>query len=129
MGYSLYAPSEPNLFDALGLKNEITSIKGDVRDEKLLCEVFELYQPEIVFHLAAQALVVNSYHEPKLTFETNVMGSVSLFEAARKTKSVKVVVNVTTDKCYENNDEIYEYKETDKMGGYDPYSEAKGHLS
>ncbi|GAI51777.1 unnamed protein product, partial [marine sediment metagenome] len=82
--------------------------------------------PEIVFHLAAQTLVKLSYNQPKETYSTNVMGAVNLFEAIRKTESVRVVVNVTSDKCYENKEWIWGYRENDPMGGYDPYSSSKG---
>jgi CDP-glucose 4,6-dehydratase len=126
IGYSLEPPTEPNLFDALNLKDKITHIIGDVRNEELLIPIFEKYPPEFVFHLAAQPLVRNSYNEPKLTYETNVMGTVNVLEAVRKTKSVRACVIITSDKCYENREWVYGYRETDPMGGYDPYSSSKG---
>ena len=126
IGYSLEPPTEPNLFKALNLKDKITPIIGDVRDEKHLISVFEKYQPEFVFHLAAQPLVKLSYNAPELTYETNVMGTVNVLEAVRKTKSVRACVIITSDKCYENREWVYGYRETDPMGGYDPYSSSKG---
>ena len=126
IGYSLEPPTEPNLFESVNLKDKITHIIGDVRDEKHLTAIFEKYLPEFVFHLAAQPLVRISYKEPKLTYETNVMGTVNVLEAVRKTKSVRVCVIITSDKCYENKEWVYGYRETDPMGGYDPYSSSKG---
>lgn len=126
IGYSLEPPTEPNLFESIGLEDKITHIIGDVRDEEHLTSIVEKYQPEFVFHLAAQSLVRLSYKEPKLTYETNVMGTVNVLEAVRKTKSVRVCVVVTSDKCYENREQVYGYRETDPMCGYDPYSSSKG---
>jgi CDP-glucose 4,6-dehydratase len=126
IGYSLEPPTEPNLFESVNLMDKITHIIGDVRDEKHLISVFEKYQPEFVFHMAAQPLVRTSYKEPRLTYETNVMGTVNVLEAVRKTKSVRVCVIITSDKCYENKEWVYGYRETDPMGGYDPYSSSKG---
>jgi CDP-glucose 4,6-dehydratase len=126
IGYSLEPPTEPNLFEAINLKDKIIHLIGDVRDEKHLSSTFEKYQPEFVFHLAAQPLVRFSYKEPKLTYETNVMGTVNVLEAVRKTKSVRVCVIVTSDKCYENKEWVFGYRETDPLGGYDPYSSSKG---
>ncbi|MGP8321441.1 MAG: CDP-glucose 4,6-dehydratase [Methanosarcinaceae archaeon] len=126
IGYALEPPTKPNLFEALSLDEKITHIIGDVRDEERLFSVFEKYQPEFVFHLAAQPLVRLSYKEPKLTYETNVMGTVNVLEAVRKTKKVRVCIIVTSDKCYENREWVYGYRETDPVGGYDPYSSSKG---
>lgn len=126
IGYSLKPPTKPSLFEALQLDKKITHIIGDVRDKGELMAAFIKYQPEIVFHLAAQSLVKASYENPLLTYETNIMGTVNLFEAVRKTASVKVLVNVTSDKCYENKEWLYGYREIDPMGGYDPYSSSKG---
>ncbi len=126
IGYSLEPPTEPNLFESINLKDKITHIIDDVRDEKHLIAVFEKYQPDFVFHLAAQPLVRLSYKEPKLTYETNVMGTVNILEAVRKTKSVRVCIIITSDKCYENREWVYGYRETDPVGGYDPYSSSKG---
>jgi CDP-glucose 4,6-dehydratase len=126
VGYSLEPPSEPNNFEATGLQEKITHIHGDIRDLDRLMETFKKYRPEFVFHLAAQPLVRLSYEEPKLTFDTNVGGTVNVFEAVRKTPSVKVLVNITSDKCYENQEWIWGYRENDPMGGHDPYSASKG---
>ena len=126
IGYALEPPTKPNLFEVLSLNEKVTHIIGDVRDEKHLHSVFEKYQPEFVFHLAAQPLVRLSYKEPKLTYETNVMGTVNVLEAVRKTDSVRSCIIVTSDKCYENREWIYGYRETDSIGGYDPYSSSKG---
>ncbi len=126
VGYSLAPPSEPNNFDATNLKEKIMHVQGDVRDLYQLTETFNKYQPEFVFHLAAQPLVRLSYDEPKQTFDTNVGGTVNVFEAIRKASSVKVLVNITSDKCYENKEWIWGYRENDPMGGHDPYSASKG---
>jgi len=125
IGYSLEPPTEPNLFDALRLDKKLIHIIGDVRNEEKLFSIFEKYKPEIVFHLAAQPLVRLSYTQPKLTYETNIMGTINVLEVVRKTKSVKVCIIITTDKCYENKEWIYGYREIDPMGGYDPYSSSK----
>ena len=125
IGYSLEPPTEPNLFGALSLNKKIIHIIGDVRDEKNLFSIFKKYKPEFVFHLAAQPLVRLSYTEPKLTYETNIMGTINVLEVVRKTNSVKVCIVITTDKCYENKEWIYGYREIDPMGGYDPYSSSK----
>lgn len=124
IGYSLEAPSEPN---HIGLINpDIVSIIGDIRDSHNLESTFYKYSPEIVFHLAAQPLVRLSYDDPVNTYETNVMGTLKVFEACRKTSSVRAIVNVTSDKAYENKEWIWGYRENDPMGGYDPYSSSKG---
>jgi len=126
IGYSLEPPTEPNLFESIDLEDKLTHITGDVRDEGHLHSVFKEHKPEIIFHLAAQPLVRLSYEEPRLTYETNIMGTVSVLEATRKTDCVRVCIVVTSDKCYENRELDYGYKETDPMGGYDPYSSSKG---
>lgn len=126
IGYSLDAPTEPALFKICKLEDKITSIIGDVRNEEKLNEVFEKFKPEIVFHLAAQPLVRLSYRNPKETYEINVIGTVNVLEAAKNTESVKAVIVITTDKCYENKEWVYGYRETDPMGGHDPYSSSKG---
>ena len=126
IGYSLDPPSKPNNFQATNLQEKITHIYGDVCDLGHLLEIFKKYQPEFVFHLAAQSLVRRSYDEPKLTFDTNVIGTVNVFEAIRKTSSVRAMVNVTSDKCYENKEWIWGYREIDPIGGHDPYSASKG---
>ncbi|MBT3261538.1 CDP-glucose 4,6-dehydratase [bacterium] len=124
LGYSLSIPTKPSHFELLGL--DIKTVFGDIRDAEKLKQTFQEFQPEIVFHLAAQPFVRASYKDPRYTYETNVMGTVNLFEAVRQTPSVKVVVNITTDKCYENREWVYGYRENDPMGGYDPYSNSKG---
>jgi CDP-glucose 4,6-dehydratase len=126
VGYALDPPTLPNLFEPLGLAGRITHVHGDVRDSDSLKSVFRRHEPEIVFHLAAQPLVRFGYIEPVLTYETNVMGTVNLLEAVRETPGVKAVINVTSDKCYENREQDYAYLETDPMGGFDPYSSSKG---
>jgi len=126
IGYSLEPPTNPSVFEALNLKERITHIIGDVRDEEKLKKVFKMYKPEFVFHLAAQPLVRYSYIAPKYTYEVNIMGTINLLEAVRETDSVKVVIVVTSDKCYENKEWIYGYREIDPIGGYDPYSSSKG---
>lgn len=123
-GYSLDEPSDPNHLDLLNLP--IRSEMGDIRDQKHLDAICSEFQPEIVFHLAAQALVRLSYAEPLETFETNIMGTLKVFEACRKTASVRAIVNVTSDKCYDNKEWVWGYRENDAMGGYDPYSASKG---
>ncbi len=124
IGYSLEAPTKPNHFELLDL--DIISIIGDIRDKDKLKKVFNKYKPDIVFHLAAQPLVRLSYSDPVETFETNIMGSINLFEAARHTSTVKAIVNITSDKAYDNKEWIWGYRENDAMGGYDPYSASKG---
>lgn len=126
VGYSLEPPSQPNLFETIDLERDIIHYYNDVRDFDSLSHIFFKHQPEIVFHLAAQPLVLFSYKEPRLTFETNVMGTVNVFEAVRQTRSVRAMVNVTSDKCYENKEWVWGYRENDPMGGHDPYSSSKG---
>ncbi len=126
IGYSLDPPTQPNLFEAIALSEEIVHVHGDVRDVKKIQLVFHEYQPDIVFHLAAQALVRLSYKEPQLTYETNIMGTVNVLEAVRHTPQVRSVVIVTSDKCYENREWIWGYREHDPLGGNDPYSSSKG---
>jgi CDP-glucose 4,6-dehydratase len=124
-GYALPPPTEPNLFTLTGLDGEMISRVGDVRDAVLLKEALTEAQPEVVFHLAAQPLVRESYRDPAETFATNVMGTVNLLEAVRATRSVRAVVNVTSDKCYENREWVWSYRENEPLGGYDPYSASK----
>ncbi len=126
VGYALNPPTDPSLFEIAEVAKGMTSIIGDIRDLELLRRVFAEHQPEIVIHMAAQPLVRYSYIEPVETYSTNVMGTVNLLEAVRSTKSVKAVVNVTTDKCYENREWAWGYRENEAMGGYDPYSSSKG---
>ncbi|SFV67041.1 Similar to CDP-glucose 4,6-dehydratase [hydrothermal vent metagenome] len=124
VGYSLEAPTTPNHLRLLNI--EMISILGDICDQQTLDATFAKYEPDIVFHLAAQALVRLSYDKPVETFETNVMGTIKVFEACRKTASVRAIVNITSDKAYENKEWIWGYRENDPMGGYDPYSASKG---
>jgi CDP-glucose 4,6-dehydratase len=126
VGYALAPPTNPSLFETAEVANGMTSIIGDIRDLEHLRKVFAKHQPEIVIHMAAQPLVRYSYIEPVETYSTNVMGTVNLLEAVRSTESVKAVVNVTTDKCYENREWAWGYRENEAMGGYDPYSSSKG---
>ncbi|WP_094606108.1 CDP-glucose 4,6-dehydratase [Sporomusa silvacetica DSM 10669] len=126
VGYALQPPTEPSMFRACSLDKHIISMEADICDDAALTEVFKTYKPDIVFHLAAQPLVRYSYLQPKETFETNVMGTVNVLEAARNTGTVKSIVVITTDKCYENREWVYGYRETDPIGGYDPYSASKG---
>ena len=126
VGFALAPPTKPSLFEVAGVEKGMTSIIGDIRDLAHLRQVFAEHQPEIVIHMAAQPLVRYSYIEPVETYSTNVMGVVNLLEAVRSTPSVKAVVNVTTDKCYENREWTWGYRENEAMGGYDPYSSSKG---
>ena len=126
LGYSLPVDTEPSLYNVLGLSSQVDGVLGNILDRNLLEKTFEKFRPEIVFHLAAQPLVRLSYSEPVLTYETNVIGTLNVLEAARKCKSVRVFVNVTTDKCYENREVNRGYKEDEPMGGYDMYSSSKG---
>ncbi|MCR5626262.1 MAG: CDP-glucose 4,6-dehydratase [Lachnospiraceae bacterium] len=124
-GYSLNPPTSPSLFELIGLEDEMESVIGDIRDMDKLWEAFEKADPEIVFHLAAQPLVRYSYEEPRLTYETNVMGTVNMLECVRRTPSVRSFLNVTTDKVYENNDLDMAFSEDMPLDGYDPYSNSK----
>lgn len=124
-GYSLKAPTEPNLFALAGLEGKMNSVIGDVRDFEHLKAVFEQAQPEIVLHLAAQPIVRDSYKDPRYTYETNVMGTVNLMECVRQCPSVKSVLNVTTDKVYHNNEWCWGYREDEPLDGFDPYSNSK----
>lgn len=126
IGYSLPPPTEPSLYKTARLNEGITHIEGDVRDESSLLKAMQTHQPDMVFHLAAQPLVRHSYQDPVETYATNVMGTVHLLEAIRKTPGVRICVNITSDKCYENREWDYAYRENDPMGGYDPYSSSKG---
>jgi len=126
-GYALEPSTLPNIFTVSGVGNHLTtSTIGDIRDLAMLSRTIKSIQPDIIFHLAAQPLVRYSYEAPVETYSTNVMGTVNLFETVRETASVKAVVNVTTDKCYENQEWVWPYREDEAMGGYDPYSSSKG---
>ena len=126
IGYALAPPTDPSLFVAANVAEGMISHEGDIRDFAALAAAFEKHRPEIVIHMAAQALVRYSYANPIETYSTNVMGTVHLLEAARLTDSVRAIVNVTSDKCYENREWIWGYRENEPMGGYDPYSNSKG---
>ena len=124
-GYSLPAPTEPNLFAMAGLEEKMTSIIGDIRDATALKIAFDAAQPEVVLHLAAQPIVRDSYKEPAYTYETNVMGTVNILECVRNNKCVKSFLNVTTDKVYHNNEWEWGYRENEPLDGFDPYSNSK----
>ncbi len=126
VGYALQPPTTPSIFEVANVADGMVSIIDDVRDGARLQQVFAEHQPEIVLHLAAQALVRYSYANPVETYATNVMGTVNVLEAARHTASVRSLVNVTTDKCYENREWVWGYRENEPMGGFDPYSSSKG---
>lgn len=125
-GFSLAPPTTPNLFEVANVARGMTSYISDIRDLSSLQKAMQEAKPEIVIHMAAQPLVRKSYLDPVETYATNVMGTVNLLESVRQTPSVKAVVVVTTDKCYENKEWPWGYRETEPMGGYDPYSSSKG---
>jgi len=126
-GYSLSPPSSPSLFEVAAVAKGMTSLIGDIRDPSTLQRAIDFSQPEIIFHLAAQPLVRQSYIAPLETYDVNVMGTLHLLESIRNSSSVKAVVIVTTDKCYENKEvQSYGFTESDPMGGHDPYSSSKG---
>lgn len=124
-GYSLEPPTDPALFHQAGIIDKMQSVIGDIRDFEHLKDVFEQCQPEIVFHLAAQPIVRDSYKEPRYTYETNVMGTVNILECVRLFPCVKSVLNVTTDKVYKNNEWCWGYRENEPLDGFDPYSNSK----
>lgn len=124
-GYSLEAPTQPNLFELADLEDKMTSIIGDIRDLPKLKAAFDAAQPEIVLHLAAQPIVRDSYKDPRYTYETNVMGTVNILECVRLSNCVKSVLNVTTDKVYHNNEWCWGYREDEPLDGFDPYSNSK----
>lgn len=124
-GYSLPAPTEPNLFSMSNLEKEMNSVIGDIRDAENLKKCIHTSQPEIVLHLAAQPIVRESYQSPAYTYETNVMGTVNILECVRQSSSVKSFLNVTTDKVYQNNEWHWGYRENEPLDGFDPYSNSK----
>lgn len=126
IGYALPPSTTPDMFTWADVANGMLSVAGDVRDLAMLEKVFEEHRPELVIHMAAQSLVRRSYEEPVETYATNVMGTVNVLECCRTSDSVRVVINITSDKCYENQGWDRGYRETDPMGGYDPYSSSKG---
>ena len=126
VGYALSPPSEPNLFQIARVAEGMISVSGDVLNKDELHSAIAKYRPELVFHLAAQALVRESYNDPVRTYAVNVMGLVHLLEAVRNVGGVRAVVCVTSDKCYQNREWVWGYREDEPMGGYDPYSSSKG---
>ncbi|MDR0816563.1 MAG: CDP-glucose 4,6-dehydratase [Desulfovibrio sp.] len=125
-GYADAVPTEPSHFAAMGLGEYIEDTRGDVRDRETLARAMCNFRPEVVFHLAAQALVRKSYEAPAETFETNMLGTLNVLEAARRCPSLQALVLITSDKCYRNDEWIWGYRETDHLGGGDPYSASKG---
>lgn len=126
IGYSLNPYTEKDNFVLAGLQGKMVDIRGDIRNKKHLEETFNKYKPEIVFHLAAQPLVRLSYDIPVETYEVNVMGTINVMECIRSTTETKIGIMITTDKCYENREQIWGYRENEAFGGYDPYSSSKG---
>lgn len=124
-GYALAPPASPNLFELSGLASDIRHHVGDIRDAGRLAAAMEEARPDVVLHLAAQPLVRRSYVDPVETYQTNVMGTVNVLEAVRRTASVRHVVSVTTDKCYHNREWPWPYREHEALGGFDPYSSSK----
>ena len=124
-GYALEPNTTPSLYKLSNIDHFVASTIGDIRDYDFLSETLKNVRPEIIIHMAAQPLVLESYKNPRETYEINVMGTVNLFEAARRVDSVKAILNVTTDKCYENKEWLWGYRENEPMGGYDPYSNSK----
>ena len=125
-GYALQPDIDPNFFQLTNIEHAIISEIGDIRDQEKLSASISEFQPEIIFHLAAQPLVRYSYENPKETYEVNVIGTLNLLEIIRKVSAIKAAVLITTDKCYENKEWDYAYREIDPMGGHDPYSSSKG---
>jgi CDP-glucose 4,6-dehydratase len=125
-GFSLGVPTEPSLYELAHVGEGMESIEGDVRDFQALAAAIDHARPEVVIHMAAQSLVRRSFAEPRLTYEVNVMGTVNLLDALRGDGNVRAVVNVTSDKCYENHEWAWAYREYEPMGGHDPYSSSKG---
>lgn len=124
-GYALEPPTDPNLFTVASVAGVLDDVRGDIRDYPKLEAAMTAFAPEVVFHLAAQPLVRRSYAEPLVTYATNVMGTAHVLEAVRKTPTVRAVVCITTDKCYENREWAWSYREIDTLGGHDPYSSSK----
>jgi CDP-glucose 4,6-dehydratase len=125
VGFSEGSPTDPALFDLSGMRTQMRSVAGDIREPEAVLRVVERERPEVVFHLAAQSLVRRSLASPVLTYEVNTMGTVNVLEAVRRTGDVRVFVNVTTDKCYENREWVWGYREHEPLGGRDPYSSSK----
>lgn len=125
-GFSLSVPTEPSLYELARVGDGVEGVAGDIRDYESVSAAIAAAQPEIVIHMAAQALVRRSFVAPRQTYETNVMGTVNVLDAARDVESVRAIVNVTSDKCYENREWEWGYREDEPMGGFDPYSSSKG---
>ena len=125
-GYALAPPTQPSLFELAHVARDMRSVIGDIRDTEKLSAALREAKPEIILHLAAQPIVRQSYADPVETYSTNVMGLISLYEAMRSIGGIRACVNVTSDKCYENREWSYAYRENDAMGGHDPYSSSKG---
>lgn len=126
IGYSLPPPTKPSLFEIANIEKHMISIIGDIRDLAHITDIFRKCQPEIIFHMAAQSLVRYSYDHPIDTYSTNILGTANVLEAIRKSECVKAAVIITSDKCYENNEWVWGYREKDALGGHDPYSSSKG---
>ena len=126
IGYSKTIPTKPSLFELANVDEGMISIFDDVQNLDMLKNTIKKYEPEVIFHMAAQSLVRESYKEPIETFSTNIIGTANVFESVRQSKNPCVIVNVTSDKCYQNTKKITGYSETDPMGGHDPYSSSKG---
>jgi CDP-glucose 4,6-dehydratase len=126
IGYALKPPTTPNLFEVAQVSRGITSVIRDIRNLNDLRTTIDYHQPQIVIHMAAQSLVMESYKHPIETYATNIMGTVNILESTFHSNSVKVLINVTSDKCYDNNEQAQQYKEDSPMGGHDPYSSSKG---
>ena len=124
-GFSKYIPTEPSAFEVMDLPSRLQDFRGDVRNIEELRNIFREFRPQVVFHLAAQPLVRDSYQEPKLTFETNVLGTINVLECIRESSIVEAAVIITSDKCYENVNWEWGYREVDRLGGEDPYSASK----
>ena len=125
-GFSLGVPTTPSHFEALDLHHRMEDLRGDIRDRSAVTAAMQDFAPEVVFHLAAQALVRRSYEDPAVTIATNALGTLNVLEAVRACPSVKAVVVITSDKCYRNEEWVWGYRETDHLGGADPYSASKG---
>ncbi len=126
IGYALDPSTEQDCFVLSNIKHDMVDIRGDIRDSDKLDDLFKRHKPEIVFHLAAQPLVKYSYQQPKYTYEVNVIGTLNVLESVRTTDETKVGIMITSDKCYEDKESIWGYRECDPVGGYDPYSSSKG---
>ena len=125
MGYALDPPTTPSLFESARVAESIESIRGDVRDADSSRGCMREHEPEVIFHIAAQSVVRQSYDDPVETYSTNVVGTACVFQAVRNVPGRRAIVNVTTDKCYRNKEWIWGYRENDELGGRDPYSNSK----